>query len=414
MLLNSVIADQFDVFLVDLDGVVYLGDEALPEAVESVNRLYELDKNLRFLTNDPRPTRQTIASNLRELGIDALENEIITSGWATAHYLAQHSVSTAAVVGSVGLQTELQAEGIEITDGNPEAMVVGADEKTSYLDIQRAARHIHRGAAFVGTNPDGSFPTPDGPAPGAGAIVRAVETAAGTEPTVIGKPEPLMFEMALDGLADDVEAVVVGDNPATDVLGAHRAGLTGIVVAEDEPTATSARDFQQPEVTISTLADLFTDATDTWEAPPYSWPDEIRPGVGAVVVNDAGEVLLLKRADTEQWALPTGSVERCEPVQEAIVREVEEETGLHIAVERLTGIYSHPEQQVFSYPSGKAVHFITNCFRCTIEGGTPQADEDEALEVGFFDVTDLPSTILSMQPQWIADATKTSNPPAIR
>lgn len=414
MLLNSMIATQFDVFLFDLDGVIYLGDEALPEAVESVNRLYEMDKDLRFLTNDPRPKRQTIASNLQELGIDAQEEEIITSGWATVHYLAQQDVATAAVVGSEGLQTELREEGIEITDDNPDAMLVGADEETSYLDIQRATRHIHRGATFVGTNPDGSFPTPDGPAPGAGAIVRAVEAAAGTEPTVIGKPEPLMFEMALDGVPDDSQAVVVGDNPATDILGAHRADLSGILVAEDEPTAASARDLQQPDATISTLAGLFTARTEMWEAPPYSWPDEIRPGVGAVVLNDAGEVLLLKRADKEQWALPTGSVEQCEPVQEAIVREVEEETGLHITVERLTGVYSHPDQQVFSYPSGKAVHFITNCFRCTIEGGTPEADEDEALEVGFFAVTDLPSNILSMQPQWIADATETGDSPAIR
>ncbi|KAA9396654.1 HAD-IIA family hydrolase [Haloarcula sp. CBA1130] len=408
------IVNQFDVFLLDLDGVVYLGDEALPDAAESVNRLYEMNKEARFLTNDPRPKRQTIASNLRNLGIDAGEDEIITSGWATAHYLSQQGVTTAAVVGSEELQTELQEAGIEITEDNPEAMVVGADRHTSYQDIQRAARHIHRGATFVGTNPDGSFPTPEGPSPGAGAIVQAVEAAAGTTPTIVGKPEPLMFEMALDELADDVQPVVIGDNPATDVLGAHRAGLTGILVAEDEPSAESARDFQQPDATISTLAELFTEPFNTWESPPYSWPDGIHPGVGAVVLNDSDEVLLVKRADRGQWALPTGSVEQCEPVREAIAREVEEETGLRITVEQLTGIYSHPKQQVFAYPSGKAVHFITNCFRCTLEGGTPEAGGDEALEVGFFDVNDLPRKILSMQPQWIADATDVSDAPAIR
>lgn len=136
--------------------------------------------------------------------------------------------------------------------------------------------------------------------------------------------------------------------------------------------------------------------------------------MAAVVLNDAGEELLLKRADNEQWALPTGTVERCEPVREAITREVKEETELHITVERLTGVYSNPEQQVFSYPSGKVIHFITNCFRCIIEGRTPEADEGEVLEVGVFDVTDLPSNILSMQPQWIDDATEMSDPPAIR
>lgn len=408
------VVETFDAFLLDLDGVIYLGDEPLSGAVDSVTRLYELDKELRFLTNDPRPTRQTIADNLRELGIDAQKDEIVTSGWATSHFLAQQDVTSAAVVGSEGLQSELKAEGIKITEDNPEAIVVGADEGTSYRDIRRATRQIDQGATFVGTNPDGSFPTPDGPAPGAGAIVRAVEAAAGIEPTVVGKPEPLMFEMALDRLADDVDAAVIGDNPATDVLGAHRAGLTGILVADEEPTAASARDLQQPDLTISTLGDLFTEEIDTWESPPYSWPDQIRPGVAAVVQNDAGEILLLKRTDKEQWALPTGTVERCEPVQEAIIREVEEETGLHIRVKRLTGVYSHPEQQVFSYPAGKTVHFVTNCFLCAAEGGTPEADEDEALEVGFFDVNNLPSNILSMQPQWITDATEVSDTPSIR
>jgi ADP-ribose pyrophosphatase YjhB (NUDIX family) len=223
-----------------------------------------------------------------------------------------------------------------------------------------------------------------------------------------------MFEMALDGLADDMDAVVVGDNPATDVLGAHRAGLTGILVIDEEPTAASARDLQQPDLTISTLGELFSGGIDPWDPPQYSWPDEIRPGVAAVVLNEAREVLLLKRADTEQWALPTGTVELCEPVREAIIREVEEETGLQVGVKRMTGVYSHPEQQVFSYPSGKAVHFVTNCFRCSIEGGAPEADEDEALEVGFFNVDNLPSNILPMQPQWIIDATVASDSPAIR
>ncbi|QCW03602.1 HAD-IIA family hydrolase [Natrinema pallidum] len=408
------IAKRFDVLLLDLDGVVYLGDEPLPDAVDSINRLYELDKEIRFLTNDPRPTRRTIASDLRELGINAQEDEIVTAGWATAKYLAQQGVTTAAVVGSEGLETELQSEGVEVTDSDPEAMVVGADEGTSYRDIRRATRHIDQGAVFVGTNPDGSFPTPDGPAPGAGAVVRAVEAAAGTEPTVVGKPEPLMFEMALNGLGDDVRAVVIGDTPATDVLGAHRAGHTGILVADEEPTAASARDLQVPDLTISTLADLFTEGIETWESPPYSWPDEIRPGVAAVVRNDADEVLLMKRADKRQWALPMGSVERCEPVREAISREVMEETGLHVEVEELAGVYSHPAQQVFSYSSGKTVHFVTNCFRCTIEEGTPEADEEEALEVGFFDVNDLPPDILSMQPQWIADAIDISGSPAVR
>ena len=408
------VVEQFEAFLLDLDGVVYLEDEPLPDAVDSVNRLYESDKEVRFLTNDPRQTRQTIAGSLRELGIPAQTDDIITSAWATARYVSQQGTTTATAVGSDGLKAELRAEGIEIQDDDPEVVVVGADEATTYRDIRRATRHIDRGAAFIATNPDGSFPTPNGPAPGAGAIVRAVQAATGTEPTVVGKPHPRMFKIALDGLADDEDAVVVGDNPGTDILGAHRAGLPGILVADEKPSATSARDLQQPDLTVSTLTGLFSNSIEPRDSPQYSWPDEIRPGVAAVVLNNDGEVLLLKRADTEQWALPTGTVERCEPVREAITREVKEETGLHVSIKRLSGVYSQPEQQVFSYPTGKAVHFVTNCFLCSIDGGVLEADQDEALAVEFFDVDELPSNILPMQPQWITDATAVSDIPAIR
>ncbi|MBP2249795.1 HAD-IIA family hydrolase [Halarchaeum nitratireducens] len=398
------IADQFETFLFDLDGVVHLGDEALPHAVDSVNRLYEREKRIRFLTNDPRPTRETVASRLRELGIRVDEGEIVTAAWAAAVHLRREGVATAAAVGSEGLQTELRQQGITVTDESPDAVVVGADEQTTYADIRRATRHIDRGAQFIGTSPDGAFPTPDGPAPGAGAIVRAVETATGTSPTVVGKPEPLMFEAALEGLPVGQNGVVIGDNPATDIRGAHRAGLTGVLVADETPVAASARDFAHPDAVIRSLAGLFSRTATPWKSPDYSWPEDIRPGVGAVVLNESGEVLLLKRADRERWALPTGTVERGEAVVEAISREVREETGLRVTVDRLTGVYSHPKQQVFSYPSGETVHFVTNCFLCSVDGGTLEADRDEALDVGFFDTDRHPGGILPMHPRWITDA----------
>lgn len=403
------IADQFQTFLFDLDGVIYLGDEALPHAVDGVNRLYDQEKQIRFLTNDPRPTREAVASRLRELGIRAGKEEIVTAAWAASVHLRREGVATAAAVGSEGLRTELRQQGITVTNESPDAVVVGADEQTSYADIRRATRHIDQGAQFIGTNPDGAFPTPDGPAPGAGAIVRAVETATGTSPTVVGKPEPPMFEVALEGTSVDQDGVVIGDNPATDILGAHRAGLTGILVADETPVAASGRDFAHPDAVIRSLVGLFTHTVTPWDNPQYSWPEDVRPGVGAVVLNGSGEVLLLKRADKEQWALPTGTVERGEAVEEAILREVQEETGLQITVDRLTGVYSHPKQQVFSYPSGETVHFVTNCFLCSVDGGTLEADQDEALDVGFFDTDRLPSRILPMQPRWIADAVERTN-----
>lgn len=130
----TMIADQFETFLFDLDGVIYLGDEALPDAVDSVNRLHDRDKQIRFLTNDPRPTREKVVSRLRALGIEADQEEIVTAAWAAAAHLRQEGITTAAAVGSEGLRTELREQGVTITDESPEAVVVGADEQT--LDAQ--------------------------------------------------------------------------------------------------------------------------------------------------------------------------------------------------------------------------------------------------------------------------------------
>lgn len=256
------IADKFDAFLIDLDGVVRLGDVPLPGAVEALDRLHRMGKRVRYLTNDPRPRREAVARRLRDLGVQVETGEIVTSGWATARYLDGEGVAAASVVGSEGLSAELRARGIRLTEDDPDAVVVGADEHTCYRDIQRALRHIARGAAFVGTNPDGAFPTPEGPAPGAGAIVRAVEAATGVEPIIVGKPEPLMFEMALEDLPEDARAVVIGDNPDTDVLGAHRAGLPGILVADHEPKDPGTDDSRRPDGCISGLADVFHASID--------------------------------------------------------------------------------------------------------------------------------------------------------
>lgn len=339
------IAHNFDVFLLDLDGVVRLGGEALPDAVDAVKRLGEMGKQIRFLTNDPRPRRREVVDHLDDLGIPVRVDQVVTSGWATARYLRRAGLATAATVGSGGLRAELGAQGVGLTEEDPDAVVVGADEETSYRDIRRATRHVARGAEFVGTNPDGAFPTPDGPAPGAGAIVRAVEAASGTSPTVVGKPEPLMFELALEAVPDAARAVMVGDNAYTDVLGAHRAGHTGILVSDDEPGCPVAASFRQPDATISTLGDLFTRSVDAWEPPGYAWTDCIRPGVAAVVLDSGGDLLLVKRSDRKQWALPTGRVEVCETLTGAVTREVREETGLEIEVDRRRAFHGRPARR---------------------------------------------------------------------
>ncbi len=249
------IADQFDAFLLDLDGVLYLGEEPISTAIEAVQRLIESEKTIRVLTNNPRLPRAALVERFEAAGLAIPESSIVTSGWAAARFLAQKGIRRADVVGSAGTVAALHAEDIAYTHQQPEAVVVAADRETTYLDLQRAMQHIEQGALFVGTNPDTSFPTPQGRGLGAGAVIKALEAATETSATIVGKPEPLMFDVALDTLAPNARVVMVGDNPKTDIRGARRAGVTSILIA-DEPHPPDSPADETPDYTMRTLADL--------------------------------------------------------------------------------------------------------------------------------------------------------------
>jgi HAD superfamily hydrolase (TIGR01450 family) len=229
------IAERFDAFLFDLDGVVYLGDELLPGSEEALARLREAGKEVRFLTNDPRPTRAQVRRRLAGMGVEVGADEMITSGWATAGYLLQNGVESAYVIGSRGLASEISMVGVEVVDKGPcEAVVVGSDEHVSYSHIRQASRYIFEGARFVATNADGSFPSPKGPLPGTGAIVEAVRVTTDEKPIVIGKPFPPMYDTALKGLSTARErTVMVGDTLESDIAGANSAGISGVLVSRE-------------------------------------------------------------------------------------------------------------------------------------------------------------------------------------
>lgn len=247
------LAGRYDAFLVDLDGVVYVGDRALPGAAAALARLRELGKAVRFLTNDPVPTRAELVARLRLLGVDAEPGEVISAGWATARWLAEAGVRRVFVAGSPGLRAELAEAGLELVEEGPEAVVVGADPDLTLGRVARACIWIARGARFVATNPDLTYPTPWGPLPATGALVRAVEAVTGVAPTVIGKPKPHIFRLALATLPAGCRAAMVGDNPETDVAGARRAGIAAILVAPDGQVPA---DGPQPDAVIRALAEL--------------------------------------------------------------------------------------------------------------------------------------------------------------
>ncbi len=132
--------------------------------------------------------------------------------------------------------------------------------------------------------------------------------------------------------------------------------------------------------------------------------DDIKAGVAVVIFDEENRVLLQKRADVGLWGIPSGHIERGETVCNAAIREVKEETNLDIRILKLIGVYSDPHSQVFAYPNGKIVHFITTCFLAEITGGELTCNSSESLEIKFFGQWELPPDLLEMHPCWLKDA----------
>ncbi len=411
------IANQYEVFLFDLDGVIYLGHQVLPGSRECIERLRELGKKIYLLTNDPRPTRQELCERLNSMKIWVTQEEIITAGWASAKYLVEHNISRAFVIGTEGFISELESQGISANkNDNCQAVVIGYDEKATFRQIQQAARFIDKGARFIATNADRSFPGQEGRCVATGAILEAVRAASGKNPVVIGKPNSYIFQMALRGVDSGTRTVMIGDSPETDILGAHQQGLDAILVSKEECCFPSQRDFRIPDAVIPDLLALFAPRCKVqhWQKPAFSWPESVKAGVAAVLINEKYQVLLVKRNDNGLWSLPSGHVEIGETVTEAIRREMQEETGLTVDVEKLIGVYSDPISQVFSYPSGTTTHFITLCFLCRVARGYLQADNREIGQVAFFNLDQLPTDIMKMHPRWLSDALTAPAAPYIR
>lgn len=411
------LTERFGAVFLDLDGVVYIGRRAVPGAVETIAELRRRSCALRFLTNDPRPSRTDVVLRLRALGVQASAHEVMTCGWATARTLNRRQLRTVFVVGSDALGGELADAGLQVRERGPvDAVVVGCDRDVGYVHIREAANRVRDGAAFLATNNDPVFPTARGLVPGTGAIVAAVRVATGVPAEVIGKPQPAMFEEASASVSPGTPAVMVGDTPATDIEGAHRAGLPAVLFSARGETAELPL-WQRPDAVIRSLPDLLKlDARllQSWEQKGAVPPRRISPCVGAVILDGAGRVLFVRRRDNGLWALPTGHVEPGETWAEAVLREVEEETGLRLAQPLLRGLYSNPVFQVVRFADGRVEHFVAACFLLHTTRTDLVLAPAEVTDARFFPIDRLPHPRVQGHEQWIKDALSASVAPAVR
>lgn len=240
--------------ILDIDGVLYRGAEAIEGSADAVAALRAAELKVICLTNNARRTPQDYAAKLAGFGIEIDAADILTSATAVARHLAaQQSAPKVHIAGSAALrQTVLEAGAVE--SETPDFVVAGIDLDLTLADLTPAIRHIANGAQLIGSNGDAVIPTASGPEPEAGPVVAFLEAATGSKATVLGKPKPEIYEMALERLGLDRDAVVAaGDTFETDIAGAMEAGLRSILVASGNSTA-DAEGEPEPTVRCADLA----------------------------------------------------------------------------------------------------------------------------------------------------------------
>jgi 4-nitrophenyl phosphatase len=235
-------------FIIDMDGVLWHGEQPQPGLQDFFQALH--DHQIRFIlaTNNASLTREQYVTKLARMGVTTVTRDnILTSATATALYLAEHNnpeTTRVFIVGEDGLRQPLLDQGFtltgiyEVNDNSKETpnlgahiVVCGKDQTLTWDKLATATLNIRAGAAFIGTNADATLPTERGITHGNGAILAALKVATGVTPTIIGKPEPIMYQQALSLLgADPSQTVAIGDRLETDILGAVRTGIRSLLV----------------------------------------------------------------------------------------------------------------------------------------------------------------------------------------
>jgi 4-nitrophenyl phosphatase len=253
--------DQVRGYVIDMDGVLYRGDAVLPHVCDFLEALDRHDVPFVLATNNSTRSSEQYVEKLAHMGVAVAASRILTSGQATAARMKEEYPrgSTVYVVGMDALREAIFADGYFVPAGKDAQVVAsGADFEVTYENLMIATLAIRRGAGFIATNGDTTFPTEEGLIPGAGAILAALEAATNVSPEVIGKPSTGMLIQGAALLGTEPGAtVMLGDRLDTDILAGRRAGFTTLMVLTGVSTLEElATSELQPDVLLPDLGPL--------------------------------------------------------------------------------------------------------------------------------------------------------------
>jgi glycerol 3-phosphatase-2 len=294
------LSEAYDVALLDLDGVVYLGGAAVPGAAQALSQARTAGMRLAFVTNNASRSPSAIAAQLAGLGVPATPDDIVTSAQAAARMIADRLPQGAAVLvaGGIGLRLALRERGlrpVSTAAERPAAVVQGYSPDISYSLLAEAAVAVRNGAWYVASNADATLPSVRGPQPGNGALVQVIVTATGRQPVVAGKPEPPLHKEAV-ARTGARHPLVVGDRLDTDIEGGVRGGADSLLVltgVTGPAGAVLAAPHERPTYLAADLAGLLqphpqvTAVGGTFRC--GGWTVRLTPGGGRFDLGGEGE-----------------------------------------------------------------------------------------------------------------------------
>lgn len=235
-------------FIFDQDGTVYLDYEPLPGAVELIRKLNALRKKTIFISNNSSASARTYAEKLSEiLGFQVPEEMIYTSGLATINFLKSKGISKVYALGTPDFECEMESNGFELTETDPQLIVLAFDKTLTYEKLETACNLIQNGTEYIATHPDKVCPTKDGYIPDTGSFIALIETATGASPSkIIGKPNPEMVTTLLARHNMEPEdAIIFGDRLYTDIQLGKNSGITSVLMLTGE---TKQDDLDRSEI----------------------------------------------------------------------------------------------------------------------------------------------------------------------